>query len=136
MCLVKCEISLPCSMSKKKHSLFRVFGINTDLRYFKTPQISIAAAARDILGNFEISLAIFILFHSHSDREFNFSHTILNKISFLIVFQKLTNHSGLQLRHIKIYLVSNILPLSGGPVFLFLKRPRLRRVGDEAVFCC
>ena len=61
MCLVKCEISLPCSISKKKHSLFRVFGINTDLWYFKTPQISLAAAARDILVNFEISLAIFIL---------------------------------------------------------------------------
>ena len=64
MCLVKCEISLPCSISKKKRSFFRVLGIHTDLSYFKTPQISLAASARDILVNFEISLAIFILNNS------------------------------------------------------------------------
>ena len=48
-------------MSKKKHNFFRVFGINTDLCYFKTPEISLAAAARDIVVNFDISLAISIL---------------------------------------------------------------------------
>ena len=37
-----------------------VFGINTGSWYFKTPQISLAVAARDILVNFEIPLAVLI----------------------------------------------------------------------------
>ena len=55
------EISLPCSLNRKQLGFFGVFGINTDSSYFKTPQISLAAAAaRDILVNFEISLAVSI----------------------------------------------------------------------------
>ena len=58
---VKCEIPLPCSINRKQHGFFGVFWINTGSWYFKTPQISLAAAAaRDILMNFEISLAVFI----------------------------------------------------------------------------
>ena len=58
---VNCQISLPCSINRKQHGFFGVFGINTSSWYFKTPQISVAAtAARDILVNCEISLAVFI----------------------------------------------------------------------------
>ena len=43
------KITLPCSINRRQHG------------FFKTPQISLAAAAaRDILVNFEISLAVFI----------------------------------------------------------------------------
>ena len=57
----KFEISLLCSINRKQHRFFGVFRINTGSWYFKTPQISrAAAAARDILVNFEISLAVFI----------------------------------------------------------------------------
>ena len=58
---VKCEISLLCSINRKQHGFFGVFGINIGSWHFKTPQISLAAAAaRDILVNFEISLTVFI----------------------------------------------------------------------------
>ena len=45
---------------QKNHGFFGVFWINIGSWYFKAPQISLAAAARDILVNFEISLAVFI----------------------------------------------------------------------------
>ena len=58
---LKCKTSLPCSINRKQHGFFRVFGINTWSLYFKTPQISLAAvAARDILVNFVMSRAVFI----------------------------------------------------------------------------
>ena len=38
------------------------------------------------------------IFDSQSDRELNFSYAILWKLSVIIVFQKLTNHSWLQLK--------------------------------------
>ena len=52
---------MPCSINRKQYGFFGVFVINIGPSYFKTPRISLAtAAARDILVNFEISLAVFI----------------------------------------------------------------------------
>ena len=62
------KITLPCSINRKQHG------------FFKTPQISLAvAAARDILVNFEISLAVFIP-NTPKNRAISYTNCVNNKI--------------------------------------------------------
>ena len=48
-------ISLLCSINKKHYGFLAVFVINIGSGFFKAPRISLAAVARDILGDTDMS---------------------------------------------------------------------------------